>query len=133
MQTETNAVRKMVDESSSLEELMTLIRHFVQERDWEGFQKPAALAMSASIEMGELLERFQWLSDDEIIKLLEDSMYRESLADEIADVVVYMLRLCDTTGIDPTDAILRKLEKNKQKYPLDEWKGRIPDKIRNPR
>ncbi len=109
---------------------MALIRKFVQDRDWEDFQKPSAIAMSAAIEMGELLERFQWLSHEEIMDLLKDDTYRESIADEISDVIVYMLRLSDTTGIDPTESILRKLKKNEQKYPVEEWKGRIPDKVR---
>ncbi|MDF1540941.1 MAG: nucleotide pyrophosphohydrolase [Candidatus Thorarchaeota archaeon] len=120
----------MSDEGYSLEELMALIRKFVQDRDWEDFQKPSALAVSASIEMGELLERFQWLSHKEIADLLKDDRYRESIADEIADVIVYMLRIADTTGIEPTSAILRKLKKNEEKYPVDVWRGKIPDKIR---
>ena len=121
----------MSGESLSLEELMALIRNFIVERDWAHFQKPSALAMSASIEMGELLERFQWMSDDEISNLLRDEQYQESIADEIADVVIYMIRLADTTGINLTQAILRKMEKNEEKYPASEWKGRIPDKVRN--
>ncbi len=109
---------------------MALVRKFIQERDWEHFQKPSALAMSASIEMGELLERFQWLSDDEITNLLEDDQYRESIADEIADVAIYLIRLADTTRVPLTDAILRKMKKNETKYPVGTWKGRIPDKVR---
>ena len=122
----------LTDESLTLEELMALIRQFIQARDWEHFQKPAALAMSASIEMGELLERFQWLSNDEIESLLDDPKYRESVADEIADVIIYMIRLADTTQIHLTDAILGKMKKNEHKYPISEWKGRIPDKVRTP-
>ena len=122
------SVIDLTDESPTLEELMALIRTFIQERDWEHFQKPSALALSGS---GELLERFQWLSDDEISKLLEDDQYRESIADEIADVVIYMIRLADTTGVHLTNAILRKMRKNATKYPAEKWKGRIPDKVRN--
>ncbi|MHA1907545.1 MAG: nucleotide pyrophosphohydrolase [Candidatus Thorarchaeota archaeon] len=121
----------MAEESHSLEDLMALIRKFVQERDWEGFQKPSSLAMSAAIEVGELLERFQWLTHEEIRKLLKNDDYRSSIEDEVADVMIYLIRLADTIGIQPTTAILRKLEKNKSKYPVDEWKGKIPDKVRN--
>ncbi|MHA2425403.1 MAG: nucleotide pyrophosphohydrolase [Candidatus Thorarchaeota archaeon] len=121
----------MADESRTLEDIMTLVRKFVQERDWEGFQKPSSLALSAAIEVGELLERFQWLTHEEIAELLEKEDYRRSIEDEIADVMIYMIRIADTIGIRPTDAILSKLEKNKSKYPVDEWKGKIPDKIRN--
>ena len=123
----------MEKESHSLEDLMALVREFVQERDWEGFQKPSSLAISAAIETGELLERFQWLTHEEITELLKNEDYRMSVADEIADVMIYVLRLADTIGIEPSRAILRKLEKNKSKYPVEDWKGKIPDKVRNPR
>jgi NTP pyrophosphatase (non-canonical NTP hydrolase) len=121
----------MEQEKHMLEELMALIRKFIQERDWEGFQKPSSLALSAAIEVGELLERFQWLTHDEILELLKNEEYRQSIEDELADVMIYMLRLADTTGINPTQAIINKLEKNKSKYPVDDWKGKIPDKVRN--
>ena len=121
------------DESLPLEEIMALIRSFVAERNWEPFHKPSALAVSASVEMGELLEKFQWLTNDEIIEMLENEEYREGLADEIADVIIYLLRLGEVTGIKPTTAILHKMKKNEQKYPASEWRDKIPDKVRNPR
>ncbi len=112
---------------------MALVREFVQARNWEGFQKPSSLAVSAAIETGELLERFQWLTHEEIAELLNDEDYRISIEDEIADVMIYMIRLADTIGIEPTRAILRKLKKNESKYPVKDWKGKIPDKVRTPR
>ncbi len=108
---------------------MALVREFVHERDWEHFQKPASLAMSAAIEIGELLERFQWLTHDEISDLGKSPQYRESVGEEIADVLIYLLRLADTMGISPTHAVLDKIEKNERKYPVAKWKGRIPDKV----
>ena len=123
----------MAEEIRSLEDLMALIKKFVQERDWEGFQKPSSLAMSAAIEVGELLERFQWLTHDEIAELLKNDDYRISIEDEISDVMIYMIRLADTIGVKPTTMILRKLERNRSKYPVDEWKGKIPDKVRSSR
>ncbi|MFX0046331.1 MAG: nucleotide pyrophosphohydrolase [Candidatus Hermodarchaeota archaeon] len=116
------------DEYQSLDDLMVLIRKFVQARDWESFQKPAALAVSASIELGELLELFQWLTEEEIAEYLKDDQYRESLAGELADVMIYMIRLADVTGINPSQAILDKLAKNSSKYLVGEWRGRIPSK-----
>ena len=118
------------DESYTLEEITTLIRAFVIERNWESFQKPSALAVSAAIEMGELLEKFQWLTTDEISELLGNSEYREGLADELADVMIYLLRIFDTTGINPTESIIQKMKKNELKYPAEEWKDKIPDKVR---
>ena len=65
----------MGDSDLSLDELISLIRDFVVERNWEQYNKPAALAVSASIEMGELLELFQWKSDDDVRKALEDEEF----------------------------------------------------------
>ena len=120
----------MNEGSHSLEDLIVIIRKFVEERNWQGFQKPAALALSAAIELGELLELFQWLTHDEIDAQLEKEEYRESLSDELADVLIYLLRIADSTSINPTLAILNKMKKNAQKYPVTDWRGKIPDKIR---
>lgn len=114
----------------SLEYLVLRIREFVEERGWEKYQKPASLAVSASIEIGELLELFQWLDDEEIDGYLKDEAYRSKLASEIADVMIYILRLADVTGISPSDAILRKMKENEKKYPSDKWHSRIPSKTR---
>ena len=123
----------MDEEGHTLEEIMVLVREFVQARDWEGFQKPSSLAVSAAIEIGELLERFQWLTHEEIAELLKREEYRLSIEEEIADVMIYMIRLADTIGLEPTKVILRKLQKNESKYPVKDWKGRIPDKVRHSR
>ena len=120
-------------EGQSLEEIMALIRSFTVERNWESFHRPSALAVSAAVEMGELLEKFQWLTNEEILEMLENEKYREGLADEIADVMIYLLRLCDVTSIDPTWAITQKIKKNEKKYPSSEWRDKIPDKVRNAR
>ncbi len=119
----------MVDEEPSLKELTATIRKFVNDREWQGFQKPSALAQSIAIETGELLELFQWLSEDEIKKLLSSEEYVEALSDEIADILIYALRLADVTGINPSKSIMDKMRKNEQKYPQEDWAGRIPDKI----
>jgi len=120
-------------EERSLRDLILVIRNFVGERGWERYHKPASLAVSASIEIGELLELFQWLEDEEIEGYLKDEDYRSRLASEIADVMIYLLKLADVTGIDPSDAILSKMRENEKKYPSDEWQSRIPSKIREHR
>ncbi|MFX0055882.1 MAG: nucleotide pyrophosphohydrolase [Promethearchaeota archaeon] len=123
----------MSQDERSLEYLILRIREFVEERGWEKYQKPGSLAVSASIETGELLELFQWLNDDEIDQYLKDEHYRSKLASEIADVMIYILRLADVTGINPFDAILNKMKENEKKYPSDEWHSRIPSKTKEPR
>ena len=109
---------------------MGIIREFVKERGWERFHKPESLAVSASIEIGELLELFQWLEDSEIEDYLKDDEYRSKLAAEIADVLIYILRLADVTGINPTDAVLEKMKSNSKRYPSEEWHERIPSKTK---
>lgn len=119
----------MSDSVPTLDELISLIRDFVRERNWEQYNKPSALAVSASIEMGELLELFQWKSDDEVKEALQDKSFNNALAGEIADVMVYLLRICDKAGIDPTKAIVQKMKRNSEKYPVEEWKGKAPSKL----
>jgi len=119
----------MGDSVPTLDELIDRIRRFVRERDWEQFNKPAALAVSASIEMGELLELFQWKTDEDVETALQDADFKEALAGEIADVLVYLLRISDKAGIDPSEAIVKKMKKNVEKYPVEDWKGKAPSKV----
>ncbi len=114
----------------TLDDIMLIIRDFVEERDWTRFQKPRALAISAAIEMGELLELFQWRTDDETSELLEHDDYRARLAAEIADVMIYLIRIADIAGISPTEAVLTKMASNCEKYPAKEYRGRIPEKLK---
>jgi dCTP diphosphatase len=116
----------------TLTDLTEMIRKFVCERDWEKYNRPINLAISTSIEVGELLELFQWKTDAEVEEALKDANFRVALASEIADVLVYLLRVADTTGIDPTNAVIEKMKKNSEKYPIDYWKGRAPSKFNRP-
>ncbi|NHI88334.1 MAG: nucleotide pyrophosphohydrolase [Candidatus Thorarchaeota archaeon] len=119
----------MNDGVPTLDELISLIREFVEERNWEQYNKPAALAVSASIEMGELLELFQWKSDEEVQKALNDRKFTSALASEVSDVMVYLLRICDKADIDPAKAIVEKMKRNSKKYPVDKWQGKAPSKL----
>lgn len=96
---------------------------FVKDRKWEKYHKPKNLAESISIEAAELLEEFQWKSEEEIESLLEDIEKKSSVEEEVADVMIYCLSLANRLDIDVSEAILKKLESNKEKYPKDEFKG----------
>jgi NTP pyrophosphatase (non-canonical NTP hydrolase) len=122
-------VFEVSDGVPTLDELIVLIRKFVQERNWEQYNKPSALAVSASIEMGELLELFQWKSDEEIMEYLKDSAFKSALAGEVADVMIYLLRICDKADIEPTEAIVEKMKLNFEKYPVEKWEGKAPSKL----
>ncbi len=118
--------------SKTLEELVVIIRDFVRDRDWEQYNKPSALAVSASIEMGELLELFQWKTDEDVEAALEDKEFIDALGKEIVDVIVYLLRICDKAGIELTSVFLEKMKKNAEKYTVEDWKGKAPSKINHP-
>tara|TARA_B110000008_G_scaffold234754_1_gene239238 strand:+ start:1743 stop:2087 length:345 start_codon:yes stop_codon:yes gene_type:complete len=98
------------------------INRFVSEREWDQFHTPKNIATSISIESAELLECFQW-QDPAISEVLDDAKLLESVEEEIADVMIYSLRLCSLLGSDPIEIIRSKLEKNSEKYPVSKSKG----------
>lgn len=104
-----------------LDELTSRIVEFRDERDWKQFHSPRNLAASISIEAAELLEIFQWSSDD---TLAEDVEKRHAeIEEELADVLIYALLLAHDTGIEPAEAVLKKLAANDAKYPAEKAKG----------
>lgn len=90
------------------------LREFVAERDWAQFHSPENLAKSISIEAGELLECFQWTSDADVARVRL----------ELADVLTYCHLLADRLGFDPTEMIREKLVLTRDKYPIDQARGR---------
>ena len=112
------------DDQTTLSELKKQIAYFRDERDWKQFHKPKDLAISVSVEAGELLELFQWKTDSEINNTLDDPTKLSQLKDEVADIVVYCFNMSDIVGFDLADAIQRKLEQNAEKYPVDKAKGK---------
>ena len=106
---------------STIQNLSDQIKAYVDERNWGKYQKPRDLALSAAVELGELLEHFQWKTDEEIQKHIQD--HREELGDEIADVFIYLIHLSRECGIDLYEATERKIEKVKTKYPAESING----------
>ena len=96
-------------------------RAFANARDWERFHSPKNLAMAVASEAGELVDVFQWLTDEESRHLSDENRLRAT--EEIADVLIYVLRLGDKLEVDFQKAILEKLELNEQKYPVELAKG----------
>ncbi|MFT4677198.1 MAG: dCTP diphosphatase [Patiriisocius sp.] len=105
----------------SLEDLKLKLRKFAGDRDWDQFHSPKNIAMALSVEVSELLEHFQWLTEDESKHL--DAAALAEVADEIADVQNYLVRLADKLGIDILDAAAVKFVKNEAKYPADLVRG----------
>jgi|SRR5579859_5658607 len=102
-------------------ELQGALREFVSDRDWDQFHSPKNLATGLSIEAGELLEQFQWLSDSESQNLTPKNL--QAVREEMADVLLYLLRLSDKLDVDLVAAGLEKLELNAKKYPIEKAKG----------
>ena len=95
-------------------EVLEQLRRFVSERDWKQFHTSENLAKSISIEAAELLELFQWSSNAD----------ESDIKDELADVLTYCILLADQYGLDPYELVIQKLEKTKEKYPVEKSKGK---------
>lgn len=94
---------------------------FVRNRDWQQFHSPKNLSMALSVEASEIVELFQWLKEEESANLSDKDL--QKLKDEIGDVFLYLLLLASKYNIDVVEAAGDKLEKNKEKYPVDMAKG----------
>ncbi len=99
------------------------LRTFAKSRDWEQYHSPKNLAMALATEAGELLEIFQWLTEEESRALSGDPQQRERAGEELADVLQYVLRIADLLEVDINQALWEKLEKNERKYPVSLSKG----------
>jgi dCTP diphosphatase len=105
-----------------MEELIKKIRDFAEERDWEKFHSPKNLSMALAVEVAEIVEHFQWLTEQESRNL--DPEMLKKVGEEIGDVQIYLARLADQLGISPLQAALEKLEINRQKYPPEKARGK---------
>ena len=105
----------------ALEELAARLAEFARARDWDQFHAPKNLAMALAGEVGELLEHFQWLSEQESANLPAE--VKEAVALEMADVLLYLVRLADKLNIDLGAAAVRKIGLNAIKYPVEQFRG----------
>jgi len=104
-----------------LEAVRQRLREFANSRDWDQFHSPKNLSMALSVEVSELVECFQWLTEDQSRSLSIDQL--AAVADEIADIQLYLIRLADKVGVDIGAAVEQKIEKNEAKYPSEKVKG----------
>jgi NTP pyrophosphatase (non-canonical NTP hydrolase) len=103
------------------ERLQDRLRQFASARDWDQFHSPKNLAMATAGEVGELVEIFQWLTEEQSRNLSPED--RARVAEELADVQIYLVRLADQLGIDLDLAVESKIEQNERKYPVAEARG----------
>jgi NTP pyrophosphatase (non-canonical NTP hydrolase) len=106
---------------SELEDLRDELRAFAAERDWDQFHSPKNLASALAVEAAELLEPFQWLTEEQSRNLSDKQ--RSAVTDELADVQIYLIRLADKLNVDLLQAVRAKMVRNAEKYPATVFKG----------
>ena len=113
--------------ADSINSLRRIVCKFRDERSWRKYHKPKDLAISIAIEAAELLEIFQWLKDEEVEQLTKKPKFILKIAEEIADILIYLLSLSDILNIDLGKSVIEKVKINSEKYPIEESGG---DKVK---
>ncbi|GAA0678623.1 nucleotide pyrophosphohydrolase [Kitasatospora atroaurantiaca] len=106
-----------------LDELQQRLTEFAAARSWQPFHTPKNLAAALSVEAGELLEIFQWLTPEQAAEVMTDPDSAHRVRDEVADVLAYLLQFCTAVGVDPAAALAAKIERNEVRFPVP---GRLP-------
>ena len=107
--------------SYELESIKLRLQEFAKERDWDQFHSPKNFSMAMIVECAELVEHFQWLTDEQSKKLSAETIDEVSL--EMADIMIYLIRLADKLDVDLLEVVNRKIKLNAEKYPVDKAKG----------
>jgi NTP pyrophosphatase (non-canonical NTP hydrolase) len=118
------------DTQTRLNDLRQVVRQFVEERDWKQFHSPKNLSMALAIEAAELMEHFQWITP-EASRELDDSA-TAAVGEELADVLCYALAIANELNLDVSTTLLKKMKKNREKYPVQEIRGRFGHNDPNP-
>jgi NTP pyrophosphatase (non-canonical NTP hydrolase) len=105
-----------------VQNLIEDIKAFNRERDWEQYHSPKNLSMALSVEVAELVEVFQWLTEEQSRHL--PPRKKQAVEEEIGDVTILLLALADHLGVDVLEAARKKLERNRAKYPVEKSRGR---------
>lgn len=106
---------------NELDDIKLRLREFAKERDWDQFHSPKNFSMALIVECAELVEHFQWLTDEQSKNLPADTLDEVSL--EMADIMIYLIRIADKLDVDLIDSVNRKIKLNAIKYPVDKSKG----------
>lgn len=119
-----SASQPLNDSQVSVDALRSIVSTFVHERNWEQFHNPKNLAMSLAIEAAELMEHFQWRSLQDSAQVVHQLGERDKIAEEVADCLAYILALANVMQLDLATTLAAKMQKNAQKYPIDQAAGR---------
>lgn len=109
-----------------LDLLQRRLARFAAARGWEPYHTPKNLAVALSVEAAELVEIFQWLTPEQSARVMEEPESAHRVADEVADVLAYLLQFCEVLGVDVLDALAAKIERNELRFPVKE--GRTSDR-----
>ncbi len=112
----------MSQPTDRLEAVLASLRAFVKAREWSPFHDPKNLSMAVASEAGELLQELRWISNEASDAHCQGEG-RERIVDEVGDVLITALLFCDRIGLDPIEAVERKLKKNGEKYPVEDARG----------
>ena len=107
-----------MDHETTLQDLKTAVKNFIADRNWKSFHNPKNVAMSIAIEAPEIMEHFQWISIPEGCEKMQDPEFKAEVADELADAMIYCLSFAIATGIDVSEAIKKKLDRNELRFPV---------------
>lgn len=113
---------------SDLRDLTLDMRDFTEERDWEQFHDPKSLALALVGEVGELAELLQWVPADKAAALASEGLLHQRMAEELSDVLLYLVRLADVVGVDLGEAARQKLEAARSRFAVSEFRGSAPPK-----
>ena len=107
--------------NNDFEKLIKSLQNFATERDWEQFHSPKNLAMALIVEAAEMVEHFQWLSEEQSRTLPAEKL--KEVEQEMADIFIYLIRIADGIGVNLEEAAWRKIELNEEKYPIEKARG----------
>jgi NTP pyrophosphatase (non-canonical NTP hydrolase) len=107
-----------LDSKTTISQLRDEVQQFVKERDWEQYHTPKNLGMSIAIEAAEIMEHFQWYSNEKSVELVRKPETKKLVADELADVMIYCLILSNQAEIDISSAIKSKMKRNQGRFPV---------------
>jgi dCTP diphosphatase len=113
----------MIDKDTTVNTLKSVVREFVDEREWSQFHSAKNLSMALSIEASELMDIFKWETAEKCDRKMSNVVSRQEAIDELADVIIYAIAFANKNNIDISAAIAQKMIKNRNKYPTDKFKG----------
>lgn len=117
----THTMPNSTDSAPDLESIRAKLQEFVEDRDWGQFHSPKNLVMALVGEVGELVEHFQWLTQEQSYELPQDK--KNAVSEELADIQIYLILLSGKLDIDLLPAVAEKINKNRKKYPVDKARG----------